>query len=147
MVRHDTVTGVHLAAYQAHTGKAIGVHRDHRMRHDPVCIAFLYWSQSTAALRGGGEFHLRGILNRQNMAAGDSRAGSQAPSLDDLRRHHLLVGEEPARSQFATAVTTQPAQAYRPARDHPFENRGPFIEARVPPIIPTAHPYQLPVFG
>jgi len=34
--------------------------------------------------------------------------------------------------QFTTAITIQPAQADRLARDHPFEDRTPFIEAQIP---------------
>ena len=59
------------------------------------------------------------------MPSSDSRAGQMAPSLDNLCRRRLRVGEEPARSQFAGTVTTQTAQAYRLARDHPFEDRTP----------------------
>ncbi len=113
MLGHDTVPGVHLTAHKAQASVALGVHRDHRMCHNPVRVAFLHRSQAATALRAGREFHLRGVLDRQHMAAGGSRPGSQAPSLDDLRRRHLPVGEEAARLLFATAVTTQPAQAYR----------------------------------
>src|SRR5258708_5651034 len=116
MLRHDAVAGVDFTAHQAKAGVALGVHRDHRMRHDAVGIAFLHRSQAATALRGGGEFHLRGVLDRQYMAAADRRSGSQAPSLDDLRRRHLLVSEETARLLFATTATTQPTQAYRLAR-------------------------------
>ena len=115
------------------------------MRHDPVGVAFLYRSQAATALRGGGEFHLRGVLDRQHMPPGKSRAGSQAPTFDDLRGRHPRVGEEPTRLQFATAVTTQPAQAYRLARNHPFEDRTPPLSRRTSPNDPSDHSISAPV--
>jgi hypothetical protein len=124
---------------------ALGVDRDHRVRHYPVCIAFLYWSQATAALRIGGEFHLRGVLDRQYMTAGDRRAGLQAPTLNDLRRRHFRIGEEPAGLFFATSATTQPAQAYRLARDHSFEDRAPPLSRRRSPNDPSDHSISAPV--
>src|ERR1022692_1541267 len=115
------------------------------MRHDPVGVAFLYRSQAATALRGGREFHLRGVLDRQHMPPGKSRAGSQAPTFDDLRGRHPRVGEEPTRLQFATAVTTQPAQAYRLARNHPFEDRTPPLSRRTSPNDPSDHSISAPV--
>ena len=115
------------------------------MRHDPVGVAFLYRSQAATALRGGGEFHLRGVLDRQHMPPEKSRAGSQAPTFDDLRGRHPRVGEEPTRLQFATAVTTQPAQAYRLARNHPFEDRTPPLSRRTSPNDPSDHSISAPV--
>ncbi len=133
MLRHDTIAGLHIAADQPQAGMAVSVDGDHRMRHDPVRVAFLHRPQTAATLGGRGEFHLRGILDRQQVPPGDRRAGQIAPSLDDLRGGYFRIGEEPARLQFATTVTTQPAQADRLARDHPFEDRSPpFIEAHIP---------------
>src|ERR1019366_3349281 len=101
--------------------------------------------QAATALRGGGEFHLRGVLDRQHMPPEKSRAGSQAPTFDDLRGRHPRVGEEPTRLQFATAVTTQPAQAYRLARNHPFEDRTPPLSRRTSPNDPSDHSISAPV--
>ena len=67
MLGHDAVAAVDIAAHKSQAGVTLGVHRDHRVRDNPVGIAFLYWSQSAAALRGGGEFPLRGVLDRQNV--------------------------------------------------------------------------------
>jgi len=89
--------------------------------------------------------YLRGVLDRQHMPPGKSRAGSQAPTFDDLRGRHPRVGEEPTRLQFATAVTTQPAQAYRLARNHPFEDRTPPLSRRTSPNDPSDHSISAPV--
>src|SRR5665213_700788 len=145
MLRHDTVAGLNSPTHQPQARAAVSVHRDHHMGDNPVCIAFLHWSKAAAALRGGREFHLRGILNRQNMTTADRRAGSQAPAFDDLRRRHLWVGEEPARLFFATTVTTQPAQTYRLTRDHPFEDRAPPLSRRRSPNDPSDHSISAPV--
>jgi hypothetical protein len=143
---HHTVAGSNIAAYQAQAGMAVSVHRDHDMRQDPVGVAFLHPPQAAAALRCGGEFHLRGILDRQYMPPSHRRGGSQAPSLDDPRRRHLGVGEEPARLQFATTVTTQPAQAHRLACDHPFEDRTPpLYRGADPRMIQATIPSSAPV--
>jgi hypothetical protein len=143
MLCHDTVAGVDFAPHKAEAGMADRIHRDRCMHHDPVGVAFLYRSQAAAALRGGGEFHLRGILDRQHMPAGDSRAGSQAPAVDDLRGCHFRIGEKPARLQFATTVTPQPAQAHRLARDHPFEDRTPLCRGADPRMIQATIPSRL----
>ena len=145
MLRHETVAGVDIAAGQAEAGMTGSVHSDHRTRHNPVCIAFLHWPQATVALCRGRESHLHGILDRQRMAAGDSRAGSQAPAIDDVRHRHLRIGEEPARLQFATTVTTQPAQANCLARDHPFEDRSSPLSRRRSPDDPSDHSISAPV--
>jgi hypothetical protein len=53
-----------------------------RMRHDPVGVAFLHRSQAAAALRGGGEFHLRGVPRDKRPGAGSgspAHAGRRQP--------------------------------------------------------------------
>jgi hypothetical protein len=111
----------------------------HCVRHNPVRVAFLDRPQATPAFSGGGEFHLRGILDRQYMPSGDGRSDLLAPALDDLRRRHAAVGEEPTGLQLTTTVTTQPAQADRLARDHPFEDRTPPLSRRTSPNDPSDH--------
>src|SRR5487761_2141356 len=145
MLRHQAVAGSYISAHQAQAGVALGVHRDHRVRHHAVRIPFLHRPQAAAALRGGREFHLRGILNRQPVPPGGGRAGQIAPSLDNSRRRYFRVGEKPTRSQFATTVTTQPAQADRLARDHSFEDRTPPLSRRRSPNDPSDHSISAPV--
>ncbi len=102
-------------------------------------------SRTTAgSLRRSGEFHHRGILDRQQVPPGDRRAGQIAPSLDDLRGGYFRIGEEPARLRFTTTVTTQPAQAHRLARDHAFEDRPP-LSRRASPNDPSGHSISAPV--
>src|SRR5277367_782518 len=132
MLGHDAVASLDIAPNQAQARATLSVHRDHHVCHNPVCIAFLHRAEAAAALRAGREFYFRGILDRQNMTPGDSLAGARAPAFDDLRRRHLRVGEEPARLLLATTVTTQPAQAYSFARDHPFEDRAPLYRGADP---------------
>ena len=79
------------------------------------------------------------------MPSGHSRAGPIAPSLDDLRGRYFGVGEETTCLQFATPVTTQPAQADRLARDHPFEDRTPPLSRRISPNDPSDHSISAPV--
>jgi hypothetical protein len=145
MLRHDTVAGPHIAPYQAQTGVAVGIHRDHRMRNDPVSVAFLHRPQAAAALCGGREFHLRGVLDRQHVPSGDSSTGQITPPVDDLRGSYFRIGEEPPRLQFAATATTQPAQADRLARDHPFEDRAPPLSRRTSPNDPSDHSISAPV--
>jgi hypothetical protein len=92
---------------------AFSIHRDHHVRHNPVCIAFLHWSQAVpaqagaaAALRAGWEFHLRGIPRlRRDKPASPERVvrrptgrsvrsnprRSSPPSLSGWRRIGLLA--------------------------------------------------------
>jgi hypothetical protein len=84
-------------------------------------------------------------LDRQHMPASDRCAGPLAPTLDDLRGGYFRVGEEPARLQFATTVTPQPAQAHRLACDHPFEDRAPPWSRRTSPNDPSDHSISAPV--
>jgi hypothetical protein len=53
MFRHDAVTRLDITAHEAQASIALSVHRDHRVRDNPVCIAFLHWSQACPCAGGG----------------------------------------------------------------------------------------------
>jgi hypothetical protein len=80
----------------------------------------------------GAPAFARASLDRQHMAAADRRAGRQTPSLDDLRRRHLWIGEEPP-------ACSSPRRLAPSRRTHTVwraTNRSrivpPFIEAQIP---------------
>ena len=155
MLRHDAVrvwTSPPTRPRQAQAGVAPGVHRDHHVCHGAVGIALLHRSQAATAPRGGGEFHLRGVLDRQYMAAADRRSAVRGlhPStifaaVTFWLAKNRLVGEEPARMLFATAATTQPTRACRLARDHPFEDRTPLYRGADPRMSQATIPSRLPI--
>src|SRR5271165_3275276 len=110
-----------------------------------IGIAVLHRTEATPTLRRGRKFNLGGILDRQHMSPGAGRAGQRAPSFDDLRRRHPSVREEPSSLQLALTVTAQPAQAYRLARHHPFEDRTPPLSRRRSPNDPSDNSMAAPV--
>jgi hypothetical protein len=146
-----------IAAHQAEAGSAGGIHRKHRVHQHAVGIAFLHRTKSATALRRGRERHLAAVpgsspgqaLDQQNMPPGTGRVGQRAPAFDDLPRCHLRIGEEPTNPLLAFAGPAQPAQAYRLAHNHLFEDRSPPLSRRRSPNVPSdqfiaAHMLPLP---
>src|SRR3984957_15737096 len=130
------VTAPDIATHQAQTRPAGGVHRNHGVYQHAVCIALLHRAKAAATPGGGREFHLATVLDRQNVPPSACLPGSVSPALNQLRGRHLRIGKEPPGLQFTAAVAAQPAQAYRFAQHHLFEDRSPPLSRRRSPNDP-----------
>ena len=139
------VTAPDIAADQAETRPARGVHRDHRVHQHAEGIALSDRAEAAAALCCGRELHLTTVLDRQDMPPGTGRAGQIGPARNQLCRRHLRAGEEPPGLQLTLAVAAQPAQAHRFTRRHPFEDLRPLLSRRTSPNVPSDNSIAAPV--
>jgi hypothetical protein len=73
----------------------------------------------------------------QRVPFGAGGAGLRAPERDYLCRGYLLIGEDPADSEFAAAVAAKSFEASRFARDHLFEDRAPLWSRHASPNVPS----------
>ena len=115
--------------------------------------ALTHRAEVATALCRGRELHLTTIpgpspgraLDRQNMPPSTGRAGQIGPAGNQLCRRHSRAGEEPPGLQLTLAVATQPAQAHRFTRRHPFEDLRPLLSRRTSPNVPSDNSIVAPV--
>ena len=119
----------------------------HRVRHNPVCVAFLHRPQATAALCGGGEFHLRGVPRlRRGMPGWPICAGRQQPhrSNGSIPRRSSPPSPPPSQGQALWLAKNRPACS-SPPRLPPSRRKQTVLRATIrsriaPPLYRGAHP-------
>jgi hypothetical protein len=147
------VTAPDIAADQAETRTARGVHRDHCVHQHAVCVSLTHRPEIAAALRRGWELHLTTVpgsspgqaLDREDVSPGTGRAGQIGPARNQLCRRHSRAGEEPPILQLTLAVAAQLAQVHRFTRRHPFEYLCPLLSRRTSPNVPIDNSIAAPV--
>jgi hypothetical protein len=140
MFRHDTVAAVNITAHEAQAGVTLGVHRDHRVRDNPVGIAFLHRSQACPCAGGGRggaarwweisppwypespEYDGR---RQPPRCAGSSLQRSSPPSLSGWRRTGPLVLRRDDYHPAGASISSC-------ARPSVRGSCPPFIEAQIP---------------
>src|SRR5882757_8765949 len=113
------------------------------MQQYAVDVALADFAQSAPALFRRIEVDLAGVLNRQNMTAGDRRNCAFSPAFDDPLGCHLVIAEKAVEPHLDRAVSLgavslgETPQAYVLARDHASDKRRPPLSRRRSPNRPN----------
>ena len=101
------------------------------MHQQAVSATFADLAQAAPVTGRGRKIDLGGILDRQDMPAGNRRSRLIAPALDQAFHRHLVVGQQAMEPDLLLPFAlTQPAQANVLARDHASEQHPPLLSRR-----------------
>jgi len=115
------MTGIDLRPDQSQTGSAVGLDRQHRMDEQPGVPAIAHRAQAPRSSGMGLIVQFAGVLDRQNMQAGDAGPHLLADRALHFHQSYLGIVQPPPEASLFDPVVRQTPNADGRALDHPLQ--------------------------